>query len=271
MSHERYLPPGRVLAFAHRGGAELPGLAGLENTLVAFRHAVDLGYSYLETDLHVTKDGVLLAFHDDVLDRVTDSTGAVAEQSLAEIRSARVCGREPIPTFQDLLDEFPNACFNLDLKSAAAGPALARLVDDHDALGPENPLAGRLLVGSFSVRRIREFRRLTRNLVATAAHPLEILAFRYGGARLGRLVGPSVAALQVPHRHRGVEVVTAGLVRNAHAAGVQVHVWTIDDPVEMHVLLDLGVDGIFTDRTDLLKDVLVERGQWWSRLEGEHE
>lgn len=271
MSHERYLPPGRVLAFAHRGGAELLGLAGLENTLVAFRHAVDLGYSYLETDLHVTKDGVLLAFHDDVLDRVTDSTGAVAERSLAEVRRARVGGREPIPTFQELLDEFPDVCFNLDLKSAAAGPALARLVASQAATGSAVPLADRLLVGSFSAPRIREFRRLTGGRVATAAHPLEILAFRYGGARLGRLVGPSVAALQVPHRHRGVKVVTAGLVRSAHAAGVQVHVWTIDDPAEMHELLDLGVDGLFTDRADLLKDVLVERGQWWSRREGAHD
>ena len=252
-----YLEDGRVLALAHRGGAYHPELEGLENTLSAFRHAAALGYDYLETDVHVTRDGVLLAFHDDVLDRVTDRIGAVADQTLAEIREARIAGREEIPTLAELVDAFPGARFNIDLKSAGAVTALAGFIAERD-------LWDRVLVGSFSPARIRAFRRLTGGRVPTAAHPGEIIAFRFlPSARLAhRLAGRGFVAFQVPHRRLGVRIATSGLVRRAHAAGKQVHVWTVDDPAEMEELLDRGVDGLFTDRTDLLKDVLVARGQW---------
>lgn len=255
-----YLEDGRILAFAHRGGAYHPEIEGLENTLAAFRHAAALGYDYLETDVHVTKDGALLAFHDHVLDRVTDRMGAVRDLTLAQVREARIGGREQIPTFEDLLDAFPQARFNIDIKSSGAAAALADLVRARD-------LADRVLVGSFSPARIREFRRLTGGRVPTAAHPWEIVAFRLlPSARLAdRLAGRDFAAFQVPHRRYGLTVVTPGFVRRAHAAGKQVHVWTIDDPDEMRLLLDRGVDGLFTDRTDLLKDVLMSRGQWGSQ------
>jgi len=252
-----YLAPGRIIAFAHRGGAFNPEIEGLENTLAAFRHAVALGYDYLETDVHVTKDGVLLAFHDDVLDRVTDRMGAIRDLTLAEIREARIGGREQIPTFGELLDAFSGARFNIDIKSAGAAAVFANLIRDCD-------LWDRVLVGSFSPARIREFRRLTGGRVPTAAHVWEVVAFRLlPSARLAdRLAGRDFVAFQVPHRRYGLRVVTPGLVRRAHAAGKQVHVWTVDDPDEMCELLDRGVDGLFTDRTDLLKDVLVARGQW---------
>jgi glycerophosphoryl diester phosphodiesterase len=254
-----YLQPGHVLAFAHRGGAYHPEIEGLENTLAAFQHAAALGYDYLETDVHVTRDGVLLAFHDAALDRVTDRVGRIADLDLAEIRQARIGGREQVPTLAELVDGCAGARFNIDLKSAGAGRALAEFVRERD-------LWDRVLVGSFSPTRIREFRRLTGGRVPTAAHVFEILAFRFSpGARVATLLaGRGFDALQVPHRHGGLRVVTPGFVRRAHAAGLPVHVWTIDDPDEMHDLLDLGVDGIFTDRTDLLKDVLVARGRWRS-------
>jgi len=255
-----YLEDGRILAFAHRGGAYHPEIGGLENTLAAFRHAAALGYDYLETDVHVTSDGELLAFHDHVLDRVTDRMGAVRDLTLAEIREARIGGREQIPTFDELLDAFPQARFNIDIKSSGAAAVLADLVRDRN-------LWDRVLVGSFSPARIREFRRLTGGRVPTAAHPWEILAFRFlPSARLAdRLAGRAFVAFQVPHRRYGLPLVTRGLIRRAHAAGKQVHVWTVDDPDEMRLLLDRGVDGLFTDRTDLLKDVLVARGQWRSQ------
>lgn len=255
---ETYLAHGRILAFAHRGGAYHPEIEGLENTLAAFRHAVGLGYHYLETDVHLTADGVLLAFHDEVLDRVTDRVGPVRELTLAEIREARIDGREEVPTLVQLLDAFPEARFNIDLKSDAAVPALADLVRERD-------LWDRVLVGSFSRRRIRRFRLLTGGRVPTAAHPWQILCFRASpSVRLARLLaGDDFEAFQVPHRRGRLVVVTPGFVRRAHAAGHPVHVWTVDDPAEMHDLLDREVDGLFTDRTDLLKDVLEGRGQWW--------
>lgn len=254
-----YLPPGRVLAFAHRGGSFHPEIEGLENTLAAFQHAWDLGYDYLETDVHLTRDGVLLAFHDDVLDRVSDTSGAVLELDLADVRRARIGGREEIPTFAALLDAFPGARFNVDIKADGAIAPLAELATSEE-------LAGRMLVGSFSVRRTRLFRRLTGGRVPTAAHPLEVLAFRFSPTAgvAGWLTRRRCAALQIPVRRGPLRLLTPGLLRRAHANGVAVHVWTVDDPAEMHALLDLGVDGLFTDRTDVLKDVLVARGQWWS-------
>ncbi|UUW88066.1 glycerophosphodiester phosphodiesterase [Pimelobacter simplex] len=258
-----YLEPSRVLAFAHRGGAYHPEIEGLENTLAAFRHAAALGYDYLETDVHLTADGVLLAFHDEVLDRVTDQQGAIRELTLAEVRRARIGGREEVPTLVDLLDAFPEARFNIDLKSEGAAEALAALVRERD-------LWDRLLVASFSRRRIGRFRELTGGRVPTAADPWQIVAFRLSpSVRLARLLaGGRFAAFQVPHRRGRFVVTTPGFVRRAHAAGLQVHVWTIDEPAEMHTLLDRGVDGLFTDRTDVLKDVLQRRGQWWSARGG---
>lgn len=246
-----------MLAFAHRGGAYHPEIEGLENTLAAFEHAVALGYDHLETDVHVTNDGVLLAFHDAVLDRVTDQRGAIAELSYAEVRSAKVGGHHQVPTLVELLDAFPDVQFNVDLKAPGAAAALASLLDergDHD----------RVLVGSFSPATLREFRRLTGGRVRTSAHPLEVVAFLVlpSGRLADRLTRGQVSALQIPHKRGPLTVASRGLVRRAHAAGKQVHVWTIDDPGEMRELLDRGVDGLMTDRTDLLKDVLIERGQW---------
>nr|WP_218910617.1 glycerophosphodiester phosphodiesterase [Nocardioides thalensis] len=251
---------GRVLAFAHRGGAYHPEIEGLENTLTAFRHAVALGYDYLETDVHTTRDGVLLAFHDDVLDRVTDRVGSVCDLDLADIREARIGGREQVPTLLELVEAFPDVSFNVDIKSEGAVDVLAAFVAEHD-------LWDRMLVGSFSPARIARFRRLTGGRVPTAAQPWEIVAFRLaptaGVARwVADRVGAGFDAFQVPHRRKGLRVVTPGFVRRAHAAGKPVHVWTIDDPDEMVELLERGVDGLFTDRTDLLKDVLVARGLW---------
>jgi glycerophosphoryl diester phosphodiesterase len=246
-----------VLAFAHRGGAYHPEIEGLENTLVAFRHAVDLGYRYLETDVHASKDGTLFAFHDAALDRVTAHNGTVADLTSTELASALIAGREQIPTMASLLEEFPDVAFNIDLKSDAAVEPLGDLVR---ATGAQE----RVCVGSFSRARTEKFRRLVDGKVATAASPAEVAWFRFlPAARAVRLLaGRGAVALQVPHRRRGVRILTRGLLRRAHALGLHVHAWVIDDPAEMHELLDLGVDGLMTDRTDLLREVLLDRGQW---------
>lgn len=249
--------PEGVIAFAHRGGAYHPEIEGLENTVAAFRHATDLGYRYLETDVHATRDGVLLAFHDAVLDRVTDRKGAIADLTYDDVRAALVGGREEVPALGRLFDEFPEARFNIDLKSRAAVRPLADFV-------AARAVHDRVLVGSFDPRSLREFRRLTGGRVATSAHPLEVVAWLLAptGGLADRLTGRRVQALQVPHRRGPLVVANRWLVRKAHAAGKHVHVWTIDDPDEMRELLARGVDGIFTDRTDLLRRVLVDEGAW---------
>jgi glycerophosphoryl diester phosphodiesterase len=248
--------PGSVLAFAHRGGAFHPGLEGLENTVAAFEHAVALGYRYLETDVHATKDGVVLAFHDEALDRVTEHRGRVQEMTLADVTRALIGGRESIPTLEALLEHFPEVCFNIDIKSGAAIAPLADLVETMKA-------HDRVCVASFSQRRLRAFRGLAGDRVATSAGPVEVARVRFSPHALSRVLArTAAAALQVPQRTGPVQVVTPGLVARAHALGKQVHVWTVDDPLEMHTLLDLGVDGLISDRTDLLREVLTERGQW---------
>ena len=251
-----YLDHPTPLAFAHRGGAYHPEIEGLENTVAAFRHAVDLGYRYLETDVHATSDGKLLAFHDEVLDRVTDRTGTITQTSYAEVEAALIGGQERVPLLGDLLEQFPDVRFNVDLKSPGAVPVLAALLRER---GWED----RVLVGSFSPRRMREFRRRTGGRVATSAHPLEVAAYVLLPAWAARVItrGRPVA-LQVPARRGPLTLVSERLVRRAHRAGLQVHVWTIDTAEEMNSLLDRGVDGIFTDRTDILRDVLRSRGQW---------
>jgi glycerophosphoryl diester phosphodiesterase len=247
---------GAVLAFAHRGGARHPDIEGLENTLVAFEHAVRLGYLYLETDVHTSSDGVLLAFHDHVLDRVTSSVGSIVEASYVDLRTALIGGSEPIPRMVDLLEHFPSTRFNIDLKSDAAVDLLADLVERTGA-------HDRVCVGSFSERRLQAFRRAVARPVATSYGPLGVGLSRFAPRRLaGRVLGSRGDALQVPAYRGAVTIVTADFVARAHAAGRPVHVWVVDEADEIRRLLDLGVDGLMTDRTDVLREVLRERGQW---------
>lgn len=247
---------GTVLAFAHRGGAGHPGAPAPENTLKAFEHAVGLGYRYLETDVHATRDGVLVAFHDPSLVRLTGQQGRLADATYAALGTVLVGGREPIPRLDDLLDAFPEARFNVDLKAGGAVEPMARLLRRrrcHD----------RVCVGSFDERHLRRFRRLVDRPVATSRGVLAVgLGLVPGGRLAGPLLRDTGAAYQVPQRHRRVTVVSARFVERAHRAGHPVHVWTVDEPDRMHDLLDVGVDGLVSDRTDLLRGVLVERGQW---------
>lgn len=239
------------LAFAHRGGAsEAP-----ENTMPAFEHAVSLGYRYLETDAHVTADGVLVAFHDDRLDRVTDRTGVIAELPWRAVEEARVDGREPIPLLEDLLTAWPEVRINIDPKQDAAVEPLAAAI-------LRTRSTDRVCVGAFSDKRIAKVKGLIGPGLCTSMGPREVarlVSASRGGPGRGGILSPCV---QVPPAQGRVALVTPRFVAAAHRFGVQVHVWTIDDPAEMTRLLDLGVDGIMTDRPQVLKDLLVERGEW---------
>jgi glycerophosphoryl diester phosphodiesterase len=242
-----------VLAFAHRGGAgDWP-----ENTMPAFEAAVALGYRYLETDAHVTADGVVLAFHDDVLDRVTDGQGTIAELSWAEVRRAKVDGTEPIPLLEDILGAWPDVRVNIDPKHDAVVEPLAELLQRMDAVD-------RVCLGAFSDRRLTRLRRLLGPRLCTSLGPVGTA--RLVAAKRGVPVGGLPAACaQVPVRQGRLTITDAAFVAAAHRRGLQVHVWTVDDADEMRRLLDLGVDGIMTDRPVVLKDVLEERQAWSSR------
>jgi glycerophosphoryl diester phosphodiesterase len=240
---------------AHRGYSP----DGLENSMAAFRSAVELGYRYLETDVHTTADGVLLVFHDPSLDRVTDRAGRISRLPAGTIAQARIGGVEPIPLFKELVSAFPGVRLNLDVKDWSSVASLAAAIEQYG-------VHDQVLIASFSDRRRRAVIKLLSRPVAGSAGIVSNALFTVLGpvlpARVIRRALRGVHALQVPVRYGAVRVVTPGFVRRAHRHGLQVHVWTINDPAEMRRLLDLGVDGIVTDRADLLKQVLQDRGQW---------
>jgi glycerophosphoryl diester phosphodiesterase len=251
-----YLDHALPLAIAHRGASAIAP----ENTLRAFAAAVDLGYHYVETDVHATADGVLVAFHDPNLDRLTDLSGAIEFHPLASVRAALVGGSEQIPLLDEVLESWPDLRINIDPKSDRAADLLIRALRRHAALE-------RVCVGSFVIRRLREMRRVFGPALCTSAAPSEALRARV--ASLGPALGWGAAdCLQVPPRRGPVPIVDARLLTWAHARALQVHVWTINSRREMRRLLALGVDAIMSDRVVLLRELLLQRGQWTGSAAG---
>ena len=246
-----YLDHPGPIAFAHRGGAA----DGLENTMAQFRRAVESGYRYIETDVHASHDGRLVAFHDATLDRMTDGAGRIADLMWKEISHARVAGVEPVPLFEELLEEFPDVRWNVDVKAEPALHPLLNLIARTDSWD-------RVCVGSFSESRVARARRLAGPRLATSYGTSGVLGLRLRSWGAPATVRRSAVAAQVPESHAGVPVVDHRFVRAAHARGLQVHVWTVNEPQRMHRLLDLGVDGIMTDHIDTLREVLEDRGTW---------
>jgi glycerophosphoryl diester phosphodiesterase len=285
------------MAFAHRGGAA----HAPENSWRAFEHALGLGYWYLETDLQATADGVLIAFHDRTLDRVTGRPGRIARMTHREVSQARIGGTEPIPVLEDLLGAWPDVRFNIDLKDAPAVVPLAHVLRRTNAWD-------RVCVTSFSASRLRAARRAFDRQVCMAASPIGTAVVRLGGPRGPRdqrrpgqgratpgrpatswpAARTAVAGPPPPVTGRGAQlalaerlarsgvrcaqvpaaVATPSFVARAHSLGLHVHAWTVNQPDLMDSLLDIGVDGIMTDETVALRDVLVARGEWHPRPAG---
>ncbi|MFF4303311.1 glycerophosphodiester phosphodiesterase [Streptomyces sp. NPDC001601] len=252
LTRHPYLDHPGPIAFAHRGGAA----DGLENTVAQFRRAVALGYRYIETDVHATADGRLVAFHDDTLDRVTDGAGRIADLPWEDVRQARVAGREPLPLFDELLEEFPDVRWNVDAKAEPALRPLLDLIEKTDSYD-------RVCIGSFSEARVLRAQRLAGPRLATSFGTRGVVGLRLRSWGLPASVRRSAVAAQVPESQSGVPVVDRRFVRAAHARGLHVHVWTINEPERMHRLLDLGVDGIMTDHIDTLREVMQKRGVWF--------
>jgi glycerophosphoryl diester phosphodiesterase len=241
------------LAFAHRGGAR----HGIENTMSTFAAAVGLGYRYIETDVHATADGMLVAFHDRTLHRVTGIRGRIEDLTWKELSAIRVGSDERVPLLEDLLGTWPDLRVNIDVKAApAVGPLVA-------AIGRTGAI-DRVCVGSFSDRRVAQVRAAVGPRLCTALAPREAVRLRWaslsgddgGGGTSG------VPCAQLPYRLGPVPVTDRRLVGQAHRLGMQVHVWTVDAPVDIERLLDLGVDGIMTDSPEVLRAVLIGRGAW---------
>ncbi len=241
-----YLDHARPIAVAHRGGDQ----SAVENTMPAFEHAVSLGYDYLETDVHLSSDGVLVAFHDADLERITGRPGTIADRTWEELRSIDLGGAR-MPRLDELLGAFPDTKFNIDPKADDAVEPLGDVIAAFDAVD-------RVGIGAFDDARITALQDRFGPGLCTSPGPMELLAF------LGE---PSARAfethgcLQIPPSFGEFEL-TAELLASAHDLGLQVHVWTINEEAEMRRLLDLGVDAVMTDHVALLKEVLIDRNEW---------
>lgn len=247
-------------AYAHRGWHTG---GGAENTMAGFVRAVEEGFGYLEFDVHATADGVAVVHHDPVLGRTTDGAGRIATLRAAELADVRVGGTEPVPLLADVLAALPGTRCTIEMKSAAAVDVTLPVLERLDAWD-------RVCLGAFDERWLQRARRAVGPRLCTSMGMTAALGLRSRAwldalpAPLSLLPAPPFAGqlAQLPRRFGPLTVVDARLVATAHAAGREVHVWTVDDPAEMAELLDMGVDGLLSDRPDLLRDVLRERGAW---------
>jgi len=255
-----FMPTEGAIGIAHRGSR----LLWPENTAVAFLGAAAFGYTRFETDLRVTADGVLVCYHDPVLSRTTNSRGFMARTTFDELRRLDAGYRHRledgypfrgqgvvVPTFVEMAAMFPGAGWVVDLKADGTEEPLARAIEQFD-------LADRVIVGSFSNERVENFRRLTGGRVATSTPPKETLRAVVAAAvprrnkPVERVFHPTTCALQVPATWYGMPIVSSALVALAHSVGRLVHVWTVNGLDEVAALIDLGVDGLITDRPDLV-------------------
>lgn len=250
-------------AIAHRGGRQL----WPENTLFAMEKAAEMGYSWFETDLHLTKDRQLVCIHDPTVDRTTNGTGLVKDLRLGELQeldagfSHQMDNDFPfrsreivIPTLQQIWERFPDAKFVLELKAEGLEEPLVSFMNKHAGWN-------RVIIGSFRGAWLRSLREASQGQAVTSASRAEVLRKMLGLRPIRDQVShPPV--LQVPPRWRGLRLLTRRLVRSVHESGGQLHVWTINEPSQIRWCLDMGVDAIITDRPDLLKTELVSRGLW---------
>jgi glycerophosphoryl diester phosphodiesterase len=260
MPTRRYFELEHPIRFAHRGSRIL----WPENTWHAFDHAVeDYGYRYVESDVQLTADGVVVVFHDDTLDRCTNGEGKIVDWRWDDLRHLDAAynftpdGESfplrgsgiAIPRLDDTFDRYPDLCLNIDLKANGSEWPVAEVVK---RMSRED----KVLVGSFSDRRIARFRRITRGRVATAAGPRDSIAM-FAASRVGRGLPARGDAYQLPSKAGGVSA-DGQLIDAVHRAGKQIHLWTVNERRDMEKFLELGVDGIITDRPDILNEVMED-------------
>ncbi len=240
------------LAIAHRGGAALAP----ENSLAAFALASALGLRYLETDIRVTADGQLVCFHDHTLDRVTSATGPVRSKPLRDLRRLRINGIEPVPTFDEALDAFPEQCFTVDLKDQAAIEPLVKALQ-------RKGVAERVCIAGAWDGWLAHVRREVPGISSALGWRslTALLTCAKTGLRPPKALATAPFA-HVPVKLSRVPIFVERLVAMSHDIGVRVVTWTVDDPVVIRRLLDVGVDAIITNRPDVLREVLIARDQW---------
>lgn len=263
MSLHPYLDTTGPIALAHRGGAE----EWPENTFEAFAGSYDLGLRYIETDVHLTSDGVIVAFHDLDLTRLGNIKGRIADTTWQQLSAIRVKGQGRIPSLEELLDQFPDMKLNIDMKSNQVVRPLVDLIRDYDAFD-------RVCLASFHDQRIQTARALAGEELCVSAGRISVAKHvlrSYGVLPRSKSLLQAASSiehakgyeiLQVPLKRYGTKVFSKRFLTQALLENKLVHVWTINDADTMHQLLDMGVAGIISDRPTLLKQVFIERGIW---------
>lgn len=257
------------LVIAHQGGDRLwPG-----NTLYAFERAVDIGADVLEMDAHITKDSYIVLMHDEEVDRTTDGTGLVEDLTLAELRELDAAhtwttdegktfpyrGQDiQVPTLEEVFQRFPQMRYLIEIK-LTENPIETPLCD----LIRAHKMQEKVMIASFHDEAMQRFRE-TCPEVATSASRGEVTRFvLLGKAFLSGLTAPQYESIQPPYDPRqsmNIPIMTERFIREAHAKNIRVEPWTVDDPELMKKYIEWGVDGIITDRPDLMIEVLEEMG-----------
>ena len=234
--------------FVHRGGDE----EKTENTLEAFQYSSDLGFVFMETDVQSTSDGKVVIFHDSDLKRVAGINKKISELTFQEIKEVDLINGGRIPSLEETLYSFPNLRFNIDIKVDSAVDETINIVRKHDALD-------RVCLAAFSSNRLSRIRKLTGPGLCSSMGQAEIVRLLLTAFGLNLKVSPGLCA-QVPVSQFGMPIVTERFIEKIHELNKLIHVWTIDETKEMFRLIDLGVDGLMTDKPTILKKALLERG-----------
>lgn len=251
-----------VLVMAHRGGRGL----WPENTLYAFENAVNLGVDVLEMDVHSTLDGVIVVMHDETLDRTTNGTGPINNYSweeLQELDAGYAWSDDDdntfpyrgqgitVPALEKVFTRFPQIRMNIEIKQSSP-PIVVPVCE----MIRKYEMEEKVLVASFDSEVIQAFRHACPEVASTAGENEVRMLFGLSWVYLGGLYTPSAGAVQVPEYRGDIHVLTPRLVNAAHNRGMDVHVWTVNQVLDMKRMIEMGVDGIITDRPDLLMALL---------------
>ena len=255
----------RPLVIAHQGGDGVwPG-----ETMFAFQNAVDLGVDVLEMDIHITADGELVLMHDETVDRTTDGIGEIESMTLAELKELDAAydwtpdeGQTfpyrgnglTVATLEEVFEAFPDMRMTIEIKKTNTSMAkpFCDLIRKHN-------MQDKILAASFHDERLKEFRRECPEVATSSAKNETTTFVLMTKVFIGGWYSPAFYSLQVPEKSGGITVMTPGFVRAAHARNLAVEPWTINDEETMRKLIEWGVDGIITDRPDIMLEILAEQ------------
>lgn len=243
-----YFQTTRPHLLAHRGLSQHRSDVD-ENSISAFEHAIAHGATHIESDVHATKDGVAVLFHDDDLQRVAGLPLKISDLSFAELSQLSLANGSRVPSLIEVLERFPKLKLNLDVKAKAGCWATAKAINESEAFE-------RVLVSSFSRRRRLATSRLLESRVASSASSSEVLALWlshvFFGIRFQR-IAKNFDAIQIPRNFGPIRLDSPRFIARARKAGIEVHFWTVNLPEEAKALLAIGATGIVSDRVDLLQ------------------